>query len=79
LASLRLFFKVHGISADWDAIIETPDERLITSLAMICPFEPCEKQALLEADDLCERSRVLTALIEMAVIDPSTDGDSVRH
>jgi Lon protease-like protein len=80
LASLRLFFKVHGISADWDAITETPDERLITSLAMICPFEPCEKQALLEADDLCERSRVLTALIEMAVIDPSTtDGDSVRH
>ncbi|HWK43748.1 MAG TPA: LON peptidase substrate-binding domain-containing protein [Stellaceae bacterium] len=79
LLGLRLFFKVHGLSADWDAIAQTPDERLITSLAMICPFEPSEKQALLEASDLTERSRVLTALIEMSAIDPSSDGDTVRH
>ena len=79
LLGLKVFFKVHGLSADWEAIDKTPDERLITSLAMICPFEPSEKQALLEARDLGERARVLTALIEMSAIDPSSDGDTVRH
>ena len=38
----------------------------MTSIAMICPFAPSEKQALLEADDLDERARLLTALIEMS-------------
>ena len=42
---LRTYFRIQGISANWDAIESTPDERLVTSLAMICPFEPSEKQA----------------------------------
>ena len=32
---------------------------------MICPFEPCEKQALLEADDPEQRARVLITLLQM--------------
>ena len=35
------------------------------SLAMVCPFEAKEKQALLEAAELAERSRVMTALLEL--------------
>ena len=42
------------------------DERLVTCLSMICPFEASEKQALLEAPTLIERSKVLTALVEMS-------------
>ena len=38
----------------------------MTSLAMICPFAPSEKQALLEAQTLDQRAQLLTALIEMA-------------
>ena len=33
---------------------------------MICPFEPSEKQALLEAGRLSERTSVLTTLVEIA-------------
>ena len=79
LNGLRAFFKLHSITADWSAIEETPNERLVTSLAMICPFAPSEKQALLEASDLTERSRVMTALIEMAVLRRPADGDAARH
>ena len=79
LAGLQAFFKLHSITADWEAITSTPDERLVTSLAMICPFAPNEKQALLEASDLTERSRVMTALIEMAVLRRPADGDAARH
>jgi uncharacterized protein len=79
LTMLKSYFKLHGLSADWDAIRQTPDERLVTSLAMICPFEPSEKQALLEAPDLAERARMMTAIIEMAVLDRPKDGDGARH
>jgi Lon protease-like protein len=78
-AALEGFFKLHDITADWDAIASTPDERLVTSLAMICPFAPNEKQALLEAPDLAERARLLTALVEMAMLQRAPDGDRARH
>jgi len=44
---------------------------------MVCPFEPSEKQALLQSPDLTERGRVLTALIEMALLGDA--GDAARH
>jgi hypothetical protein len=47
---------------------------------MICPFEPSEKQALLEAPDLEERARLLTAIVEMAALNQLQDGaGSARH
>ena len=39
---------------------------------MLCPFQPSEKQALLECPTLMERGRVMTALIEMALIGHSS-------
>jgi uncharacterized protein len=41
---------------------------------MICPFDPSEKQALLEAPDLNTRAETMIALIEMATIDPQGEG-----
>jgi Lon protease-like protein len=47
---------------------------------MICPFEPSEKQALLEAPDLEERARLLTTIVEMAAVDRPDDGPGrARH
>jgi Lon protease-like protein len=80
LRGLRGYFQQHQISADWDAIGSVPGERLVTSVAMICPFEPSEKQALLEASDIDERARMLTAIVEMAVLNRPTEGaPGARH
>ncbi len=81
LRSLRGYFQQHQISADWDAIGSVPGERLVTFVAMSCPFEPSEKQALLEASDLGERARMLTAIVEMAVLNPPMEGGTgaARH
>jgi len=68
MLALSGYLPVQGISADWDTIKETSDERLITALSMLCPFQPSEKQALLECPTLTERGRVMTALNEMALI-----------
>lgn len=73
LAPLRRYLEQQRIEANWDAIREMPEERLVVSLAMSCPFAPAEKQALLEADDLSKRADVLCALLEMATLD--TGGD----
>lgn len=68
LALLKDYLTLYGISPNWDEINATSDERLITSLAMVCPFEPREKQALLESPTLADRCRIMTALIEMAFL-----------
>jgi uncharacterized protein len=79
IRGLKGFFQHHQISADWDAIASTPVDRLVTSIAMMCPFDPSEKQALLEASDLDDRARLLTAIVEMAVLNRSSDGAAARH
>jgi Lon protease-like protein len=72
IRGLKEFFAQREISADCQAIDKAAGEHLITSLAMLCPFAPSEKQALLEAADLDERARLLIALVEMAAIKPAT-------
>jgi hypothetical protein len=77
--ALKSYFKLNQINANWEAIRDTPDDRLVTSLAMICPFAPNEKQALLECPDAGERARVLTALMEMALLGARRGSDTARH
>lgn len=67
LSDLRAYFELENIEADWDTIKQTPDERLVTTLAMVCPFEPHEKQALLESADLAHRCKLIIGLIEAAL------------
>lgn len=78
VALLQDYFRKHGLSANWDAIENAPDERLLTSLAMICPFDACEKQALLEADCLTDRARIMMTLLEIAIVGKGEDGHP-RH
>lgn len=77
VTALRRYFKLNGIEADWEALDRTPSERLVSSIAMICPFDPSEKQALLEATDLNRRAETMIALIEMATLDQR--GEASRH
>jgi len=77
IKALKAYFTLESISADWDAIVEAPDDKLVTTLAMVCPFGNREKQALLESPGLTERSQMMTALIEIAVLDNA--GAAARH
>ncbi len=48
LAALRPYFRARGIEANWEAIEQTGEAMLVTTLCMVCPFDVREKQALLE-------------------------------
>jgi Lon protease-like protein len=78
LGALKDYFKANGIAANWEAIEQAPNDRLVTSLAMICPFAPSERQALLEAADLKACADLMTTLIEMALLEHK-GGDAARH
>jgi Lon protease-like protein len=65
LTALRGYFARRGVDANWDAIRGLADDGLVITLAMACPFEPVEKQALLEAPDDADRAATLLALLQM--------------
>lgn len=67
MALLGRFFSDQGLKTDWHSLSEAEDELLINSLSMLCPFEPEDKQALLEAPSLSTRRETLVTLMEFAL------------
>jgi Lon protease-like protein len=70
LAALRGYFTQRNVDANWDAIRRMPDDVLVVTLAMACPFEAVEKQALLEAPTDEERAKTLLTLLQMGAAGP---------
>ena len=66
LAALKDYLSRRDLNADWHSVMNAPAETLVNALAMLCPFAPAEKQALLEAPGWLERVDTLVALLEMA-------------
>lgn len=64
---LKRFMRARDLSTDWSTTEEAGDEMLINALSMMLPFEPEEKQALLEASTLTERRVMLDGLMEFAL------------
>jgi Lon protease-like protein len=73
LNALKAYLACRGLEIDWDQAREAPIEALINSLSMALPFEPAEKQALLEAIDALARRETLTVLLQMGA---AAGGDS---
>ena len=67
MALLSRYFEDQGLKTDWDSLGAAEDELLINSLSMLCPFDPEDKQALLEAPSLQTRRETLVTLIEYAL------------
>ena len=79
LTSLKGYFELQNIAADWDSLVKTPDERLITTLAMVCPFDPAEKQVLLESENLAQQCKLLIGFIEAALRADNDNGTTALN
>lgn len=66
-ALLRAYLAQHKLEANWSAFEEAPVAMLVDSLVMTCPFEPREKQMLLEAISAQKRAETLLTILEFAV------------
>ena len=62
---LKRYFQIKGFSADWTSIESCADEKLITTLCMICPLAVAEKQMLIEAKDISARGDLISTILEM--------------
>jgi len=77
--ALKRYLNRRELDIDWETAQTAPLEALVNSLAMGLPFEPAEKQALLEAPTLTGRFETLSTLLEIDGLDDSNDaGPSVQ-
>lgn len=76
LCIFRAYLDAHELDADWDSVHNSSNEALVNALAMISPYGPKEKQALLEAPDLRTRNEILIALTEMALAQRGGDPEN---
>jgi Lon protease-like protein len=79
LKTIHSYFALKNIDADWHSVEGSPDEALINSLSMMCPFAPSEKQALLECSGLQERSALLLSLMEMSSHHVQNSASKQKH
>lgn len=70
MSALRGYFAQRSVDANWEAIRGLSDDALVITLAMACPFEPVEKQALLEASTRSDQAATLLALLQMGAAGP---------
>lgn len=66
--TLGPYLQAAGIPADWRAIERANMGQLSSALAMICPFAPNEKQALLEARTAHDRCKIMIGLMKAATM-----------
>ena len=65
LKALGKYLDQRGLGIDWDTAQQAPADSLVNSLSMALPFDPAEKQALLEAVTIADRAEALVALLEI--------------
>ena len=75
---MRRYFDQRGFEADWDQIEQSDDNSILNTLAMVCPFDVAEKQALLEAEGMSRRADLLVAMMEIALHEDDGQNDA-RH
>ena len=75
LEVLTDFLKANNLKVDWEGVESAPNEALVNALAMMSPYGPAEKQAMLEAPDLKTRAEILIAVTEMDLAKKRTSGE----
>ena len=67
LAAFKAYLDANKLEADWESVERASNTMIVNSMAMMSPFGPAEKQALLEAPDLKTRAETLIAITEITL------------
>ncbi|RVN47822.1 peptidase S16 [Sinorhizobium meliloti] len=77
LAAFRAYLDANKLEADWESVERASNRTLVNSMAMMSPYGPAEKQALLEAPDLKTRAETLIAITEIVLARNFGDLDNI--
>lgn len=78
LAAFRSYLDANKLEADWESVERADNMMLVNSLSMMAPFEPAEKQALLEAHDLKTRAETFIAIIKIVLAGSGDTGSILQ-
>lgn len=67
MTAFRKYLEANRMDANWEEVESATTEALVNTLCVISPYAASEKQAMLEANTLSERARILITLTEMAL------------
>ncbi len=73
---IKKYLKQRNLLIDWEIIEQSPTEQLINYSGVLVPFEPEEKQLLLETKNLFDRCKALESLFQSYQFQNNQDGDS---
>lgn len=73
---LETYSESVGFPFDGDILRSIPHGNLVNALSMACPFDPREKQALLEAETPKARARLLHNLLQISRGSPLSSGST---
>ena len=59
------FFKMKKLEIDKDVLAETSNLQLLSTLAMLAPFNKIDKQAILESSNLLERLNTINSILDL--------------
>ncbi|MCT7666468.1 LON peptidase substrate-binding domain-containing protein [Shinella kummerowiae] len=77
LAAFKAYLDANKLEADWESVERASNTTLVNSMAMMSPYGPAEKQALLEAPDLKTRAETLIAITEIVLARSYGDVDTM--
>ena len=76
LGLLRDYFKRQKLVVDWEVVEQLSLLELVHTMTVLLPFEPMEKQAILEGVTLPERTGTLRSLLEFRI---QQGNEPLRH
>lgn len=59
------FFKIKKLQIDKNILSETSNLQLLSTLAMLAPFNKIDKQAILESPNLIERNNTINSILDL--------------
>ena len=76
LVLIKKYLEQKNLLIDWEIIEQSPTEQLINYSGVLVPFEPEEKQLLLETKTLTDRCKVLESLFQSYQFQNNQDNTS---
>ena len=76
LVLIKKYLEQRNLLIDWEIIEQSPTEQLINYSGVLVPFEPEEKQLLLETKNLFDRCKALESLFQSYQFQNNQDSNS---
>ena len=78
LTLIKKYLEQRNLLIDWEIIEQSPTEQLINYSGVLVPFEPEEKQLLLETKNLYDRCKTLESLFQSYQFQNNQDSNSSK-